>query len=431
MQRQNFLDIFRDAQCTVNEQTTFLATKVWLAVHSERRSGLAAVWRVLDELIVKSDASGSTTAAPLNCSTLVSLVEAARDMKEIRFVEKLALERHIPIAGGLCVALVRASLALSDVSHAQEIVREAGIRLSSDIWAEVITAFDRAGHTGTAMQLLFHQEQSWSLPSRSACTRMLLAIARKPRATVTPPVPSVPATIAELGKTIDDVSRASPNAIQMLMVRARYPYTARTINALVEANAAAVWTSSVGLQLTYAQDRNFRLSHSSFLRAIEANFRVGNLGAALVLWRLYAQTYPQLHGKHLERSVTNFLASLGTLHQLRAFASRYFSSEAEDAAPVVEWRWRADNVAEQDSLALFCETVARIVRTKPSTVKTYALQHFVVDRDDSLPLDFAGAYKRFQKLHHGGRRSAHAKDNLRSRLQHPVVDLNAELPANE
>lgn len=399
---------------------------MWLAVNSERRSSLATTWRALEELLVKSDASGSTTAVPINCPTLVLLVEAARDTKEIRFVEKMALERRIPIAGGLCVALVRASLALSDVSHAQEIVREAGIRLSSDIWAEVIAAFDRAGHTSIAMQLLFHQEQSWSLPSRSACMRMLLAIARKRRATLTPPTPPVPSTIEELGKTIDDVSRASPNAIQMLMVRARYPYTARTINALVEANSAAVWTSSVGLQLTYAQDRNFRLSHAAFLRAIEANFRVGNLGAALVVWRLYAQTYPQLHGKNLELSVTNFLSSQGTLHQFRAFVDRYFSDEQEDEVPVVEWRWRAENIAEQDSLALFCETVARIIRTKPSTVKSYAAQFFVVDRDDSLPLDFAGAYKRFQKLHHRGRRSAHSKDNLRSRLQHPVVDLNAE-----
>lgn len=427
----SMLKLFRRSKCTVNEQTTLVVTRAWFALETDKRPPLKEAWGIIESLLMRAMRNPPPHGAPVNCPTLILLASQARDPDELAFVESLAAGKGVPVGGDLCVALVRTSLALTQIDNADRIAREAGLRMSSDMWAQVIAVFDKAGRTSMAMQLLFQQEQSWSLPTRNACARMLLAIARTQRTVVVKRAPAPPPDVAHIARNISQVNRASPTAIQSLMARAGYPYNARVVNAMVRANASSLWTAAIGAPLRYAQERSFRIDHITFHRAIGANFSVGNMGAALVLWRMYAQMYPQLHGAYLEKSVQAFMISLGLYHQMAPLVAEYFSKDVQSDLPIVEWRWRTGNESDMASLDLFCETAAVPLRTKPSTVKKYALQHLSVERSDAEPLDYVGAYVRFQKVHHTSRRGQHARDNRGRHPLHPRAGDPGDEPSEE
>lgn len=419
---ESVLQLFRQSQCFVNDQTTLAVTRAWFTLEGANRPAMPEAWERIEALLHHADPSRhKARGAPVNCPTLVFLAAQVRRPDELVFVEALAASKHVPIGGDLCIALVRASLSFKQVENARKFVQNAGLRLSSDAWAQVITVFDQAGKVTIAMQLLFQQEQSWSLPSRNACTRMLLAIARKTRSTVVKHRAPAPVDVPQLAHSLDSLARASPTAIQMLMSRAGYPYNARVVNAMVRANASSLWTAAMCSPLRYAQERNFRLDHITFHAAIGANFSIGNMGAAFVLWRWYAQTYPQLHGAYLEKSVQVFMISQGLYHQVGRLVAAFFAADDACDVPIVEWRWRTGNAADMASLDLFCEAAAVPLRTKPSAVKKYALQHLAVESSETAPPDFATAYARFQKQHHASRRSQHARDNSRRHRLHPRV----------
>lgn len=424
------LDMFRRSKCAVNDQTTLLLTRAVFAIEGDERAGMPEMFERIESLLAKVDPSPRTAnGAPVNCPTMSFLASQARDADELTYIKSIIGSKRVVVGGDLCLALVRASLAVFQSENARRITRDYGLSLSSDMWAQVIAAFDKAGRPTIAMQLLFQQEQSWSLPSRNACTRMLLSLARTQRNDVVRRPPPIPENVGELLRNVDNVTRTSPTAIQSLMTRAGYPYNARVVNAMVRANASSLWTAAIYSPLRYAQERNFRLDHITFQRAIGANFTIGNMGAAFVLWRWYAQTYPQLHGTYLEKSVQLFMTSLGVYHQVGRQVDNYFAPEVVSDVPIVEWRWRAGNAAEQASLQLFCETAAVGLRTKPSAVNNYAQQHLVVQRSDDEPLDFAGAYLRFQKVHHASRRDLHARDNARRHRLHPRRPADEAEPA--
>jgi hypothetical protein len=390
------LDMFRRSKCAVNDQTTLLLTRAVFAIEGDERAGMPEMFERIESLLAKVDPSPRTAnGAPVNCPTMSFLASQARDADELTYIKSIIGSKRVVVGGDLCLALVRASLAVFQSENARRITRDYGLSLSSDMWAQVIAAFDKAGRPTIAMQLLFQQEQSWSLPSRNACTRMLLSLARTQRNDVVRRPPPIPENVGEL----------------------------------LRANASSLWTAAIYSPLRYAQERNFRLDHITFQRAIGANFTIGNMGAAFVLWRWYAQTYPQLHGTYLEKSVQLFMTSLGVYHQVGRQVDNYFAPEVVSDVPIVEWRWRAGNAAEQASLQLFCETAAVGLRTKPSAVNNYAQQHLVVQRSDDEPLDFAGAYLRFQKVHHASRRDLHARDNARRHRLHPRRPADEAEPA--
>jgi hypothetical protein len=392
---QSLVDLFRASRCAVNAATTNAVLTAWLAMRAERAAidvadriapSLRQQWEAVETLLKKMDTTRALADAPINGCTLIELTKLVESADDAAFALDLRERSKLPMNGSLCVELVRAFVRIGDLQRADTLLHGAAMELSSEQWAEVIAAFDRAGHANEAARYLFQQEQSWSLPTTSACKRMLLTLSNVSR--------------DEATQRKKAESSATPMSVHSLFRRADHHVTPAYLSALALANAAFGHVQQVGHQFTQAQAAGIRLQRRVFMRAIEANFRHGNLGNALLAWRMYTVAYPDLYGDCLERSVHAFARSQHVLNQLGMHVDRYFSAVAVDEHPIVDWRWRRGDDEDEQVLARFVQTASASTLRPEAAVRKFADKYLVTTAPRTDHLDLAGAYRRFHALHY-------------------------------